>query len=212
MAVANSHGRENLLCIGPAHHCHLKGFIHFHLPSSMRIDTRHECVISHTRDRQPVAKRFYPAVLERGPKGTFAIWFPDFPDCVAGGAAQEDALAKSEVALAKAVDALAEADHPLPKPTAFEDISLPRGSRPIAYFAVSVEPPNPSERVNIYLPKNLITQADQRAEELGMSRSSFFGLAISVLIGRSYDMTSLMKPRSIIETGEKSSPVTRARK
>jgi predicted RNase H-like HicB family nuclease len=159
-----------------------------------------------------VAKRFYPAVLERGPKGSFAIWFPDFPGCVAGGKTQEDALARSEIALAKAVDALAEADHPLPQPTAFEEIGIPKGSKPIAYFAVSVEPPNPSERVNIYLPKNLITRADKRAEELGMSRSSFFGLAISSLIGWSYrDMTSLAAPRSIIQAGEKSSPIKRTR-
>ncbi len=157
-----------------------------------------------------MAKKFYPAVLERGPKGSFAIWFPDFPDCVAAGKTQEDALAKSEVALAKAVDALAEADHPLTQPTAFEDIRLPKGSRPIAYFAVSVEPPNPSERVNIYLPRNLITQADKRAEELGMSRSSFFGLAISSLIGWSFsERISLQLPRSKIQAGEKPSAVTR---
>ena len=159
-----------------------------------------------------MAKKFYPAVLERGPKGSFAIWFPDFPDCVAGGTTQEDALAKSEMALAKAVDALAETDRPLPQPTAFEDIALPKGSRPIAYFAVSVEPPNPSERVNIYLPRNLIMQADKKAQELGMSRSSLFGLAISSLIGLSFkEKVSLAMPRSKIETGEKSSPVKRRR-
>lgn len=159
-----------------------------------------------------MAKRFYPAVLERGPKGSFAVWFPDFSDCVAGGTTQEDALAKAEFALAKAVDALAEADRALPQPTAFEDILIPKASKPIAYFAVSVEPPNPSERVNIYLPRNLIARADKRAEELGMSRSSFFGLAISSLIGWSYkDMTSLTAPRSIIQTGEKPSPVKRRR-
>jgi predicted RNase H-like HicB family nuclease len=159
-----------------------------------------------------MAKRFYPAVLERGPKGSFAIWFPDFPGCVAGGKTQEDALARSEIALAKAVDALAEADHALPRPTAFEDIGIPKGSKPIAYFAVSVEPPNPSERVNIYLPRNLILQADKKAQELGMSRSSFFGLAISSIIGLSFkDRISLAAPRSIIQTGEKSSPAKRSR-
>lgn len=158
-----------------------------------------------------MTKKFYPAVLERGPKGAFAIWFPDFSGCVAGGATQNDALAKSELALAKVVDALAEADQPLPKPTPFEKISLPKGCRPIAYFAVAVEPPNPSERVNIYLPKNLIAQADKKAEELGMSRSSFFGLAVTSLIGRSQaitsligrsyaDITSLTMPRSKIRT------------
>jgi predicted RNase H-like HicB family nuclease len=159
-----------------------------------------------------MAKRFYPAVLEPGPKGSFAIWFPDFSDCVAGGKTPEDALAKAEFVLAKAVDALAETDRPLPQPTAFDAVSLPKGSRPIAYFAVSVEPPNPSERVNIYLPRNLIIQADKKAQELGMSRSSFFGLAISSLMGWSFkDKTSLTMPRSKIETGEKPSPARRKR-
>ena len=159
-----------------------------------------------------MGKRFYPAVLERGPKGSFAIWFPDFPGCVAGGKTQEDALARSEIALAKAVDALAEADHALPQPTAFEDIGIPKGSKPIAYFAVSVEPPNPSERVNIYLPRNLILQADKKAQDLGMSRSSFFGLAISSLIGWSYkEVASLTAARSIIQAGENSSPAKRSR-
>jgi predicted RNase H-like HicB family nuclease len=157
-----------------------------------------------------MAKRFYPAVLEPGPKGSFAIWFPDFSDCVAGGKTPEDALAKAEFVLAKAVDALAETDRPLPQPTAFDAVSLPKGSRPIAYFAVSVEPPNPSERVNIYLPRNLIMQADKKAQELGMSRSSFFGLAISSLMGWSFkDKTSLTMPRSKIETGEKAAPARR---
>ena len=159
-----------------------------------------------------MTKRFYPAVLEPGPKGSFAIWFPDFSDCVAGGKTPEEALEKAELVLAKAVDALAEADRPLPQPTAFEAISLPKASRPIAYFVVSVEPPNPSERVNIYLPRNLIMQADKKAQDLGMSRSSLFGLAISSLIGLSFkEKASLTMPRSKIETGEKSPPVKRRR-
>lgn len=159
-----------------------------------------------------MAKKFYPAVLECGTKGSFAIWFPDFPDCVAAGRTQEDALARAELALAKAVDAMAEADRVLPRATPFDEIRLPKGCQPVAYFAVSVEPPNPSERVNIYLPKNLILRADRKAEELGMSRSSLFGLAVSSLLGKQTvaDLTSLGKPRSKIQAGENSPP--RARK
>ncbi len=128
-----------------------------------------------------MSKRFYPAVLERGAKKTFALWYPDFPDCVAAGHSQEDTIAKAEQALAQAVDRLAERDQPLPEPTPFEAIALPKTF--IAFLMVGVEPPNPSERVNIYLPKNLLARADKRAEELGMSRSSFFGLAVSSLLG-----------------------------
>jgi Ribbon-helix-helix protein, copG family len=45
-----------------------------------------------------------------------------------------------------------------------------------------VDPPDPSERVNVYLPKSLISRVDRRAAELGMSRSSFFGLAVTTAL------------------------------
>jgi predicted RNase H-like HicB family nuclease len=124
-------------------------------------------------------RRFFPAVLERGPKGTFGAWFPDFPGCVAGGRSQQEAIERAEDALAQAVDALAEHGRPLPEPTPVEAIALPKGCDLVAYFMVGVDPPDPSERVNVYLPKSLLARADRHAAELGMSRSSFFGLAIS---------------------------------
>lgn len=130
-----------------------------------------------------MVKRFYPAVLERGGKETFAVWFPDFPDCVAAGTSQEEAVEKAETALTTALARSVEREEPQPRPTPFDEIVLPKGSHFLAFFAVGVEPPDPSERVNIYLPKSLIARADKRAAELGMSRSSFFGFAVSQLIG-----------------------------
>jgi predicted RNase H-like HicB family nuclease len=127
-------------------------------------------------------RRLYPAVLERGRKGTFGAWFPDFPGCVAAGKSQEEAIEKAENALAQAVDALVEQDRALPPPTPIERIVLPKGCDLLAYFIVGVDPPDPSERVNVYLPKSLIGQVDRRAAELGMSRSSFFGLAASTAL------------------------------
>jgi predicted RNase H-like HicB family nuclease len=130
-----------------------------------------------------VAKRFYPAVLEHCAKKTLAVWFPDFPGCVAAGMSQEQALEKAEHELTKAVAVVVEREQPLPDPTPFERITIPRGCNLIALCVIGVEPPDPSERVNVYLPKSLITRADKRAAELGMSRSSFFGLAISSMMG-----------------------------
>ena len=127
-------------------------------------------------------KQLYPAVLERGPKGAFGAWFPDFPGCVAGGRSHEQTIERAENALAQAVDGLFEHGRPLPPPTPIERIVLPRGCDFLAYFIVGVDPPDPSERVNVYLPKSLIGQIDRRAAELGMSRSSFFGLAASTAL------------------------------
>lgn len=130
-----------------------------------------------------MAQRFYPAVLERSTKSTFAVWLPDFPDCVAAGRSQEEAIEKAQYTLAHTVDSMAERDQKLPEPTAFDQIKVPKGANFVAFFVIGVEPPDPTERVNIYLPKSLIARADKRAAELGMSRSSFFGFAISGALG-----------------------------
>lgn len=142
-------------------------------------------------------KQLYPAVLERGAKGTFGAWFPDFPGCVAGGKSQEQTIEKAENLLAQAVDALAERDRPLPPPTSIERVVLPKGCHFLAFFIVGVDPPDPSERVNVYLPKSLIGRVDRRAAELGMSRSSFFGLAVTTALTRFPGFReSLTEPRS----------------
>jgi predicted RNase H-like HicB family nuclease len=136
------------------------------------------------------------AVLERGPRGTFGAWFPDFPGCVAARKSQEETIEKVERALAQTVDGLAEHDRALPEPTPIEHIALPRGCDLVAYFIVGVDPPDPSERVNVYLPKSLIGQIDRRAAELGMSRSSFFGLAATALIRFPGFRVDAAEPRS----------------
>ena len=143
-------------------------------------------------------RRLYPAVLERGPKGTFGAWFPDFLHCVAAGRSQEDTIERAERALAQAVDGWIEQGKPLPEPTPIERIVAPKGSDVVAYFIVGVDPPDPSERVNIYLPKSLIMRADKHAAEHGMSRSSYFGFAVKMALDAppGYWRTALAQPRS----------------
>jgi hypothetical protein len=91
---------------------------------------------------------------------------------------QEQALEKAEQELAQGMDAGLERGKPLPTPTPFEQIAIPRDCDMITFCVVGAEAPDPSERVNIYLPKSLLEQADKRAAEMGMSRSSFFGYAL----------------------------------
>jgi predicted RNase H-like HicB family nuclease len=129
-----------------------------------------------------MAHRFYPAVLERGEHDTYGVWFPDFPGAVAAARNQEDAMGKAEEILALAAEALAERGAPMPEPTAFDAIAIPKGCELVTAFAVRTTLPNPSERVNIYLPKALIERMDRRAEAQGMSRSSLAGFAISRML------------------------------
>jgi hypothetical protein len=49
--------------------------------------------------------------------------------------------------------------------------------------------------VNVYLSKSLIGRADRRAAELGMSRSSYFGYAVSLaLLSRPVETLSRIAP------------------
>ena len=92
---------------------------------------------------------------------------------------------------------MAEQGRALPAATPIEQIALPKGADVVAYFIVGVDPPDPSERVNVYLPKSLITRIDKRATELGMSRSSFFGFAATIALDWSPgSRTGVVDPRS----------------
>jgi len=130
-----------------------------------------------------MVQRFYPAVLERDEGGAFGVWFPDFPGVVAAARSQEEATARATTALAEGAEDLAFEGKPLPEPTPFDRVALPAGCDLVALVALGVDPPDQSERVNVYLPKTLLKRVDARAAELGMSRSSFFGFAVSLAMG-----------------------------
>ncbi len=146
-----------------------------------------------------MTQRFFPAVLERDEGGAYGVWFPDFPGAVAAGRTQEDALARATTAVAEAVEDLALAGQSLPEPTAIEAIELPKGCKPAAFVAIGVEPPDQSERVNVYLPKSLLKRVDARAAELGMSRSSFFGFAVSHAVTVGENIVDLLRRNQDLE-------------
>jgi predicted RNase H-like HicB family nuclease len=143
-----------------------------------------------------VAKRFYPAVLERDPSGVFGVWFPDFPGAVAAGHTQDEALAKAQDALTQAVVEWAERDIPLPEPTAIDAIKPPGEANVLTVLAFGAAPPDPSERVNVYLARSLIEQADAKAAAWGMSRSSLFGFALTRLLATPWGGLALEVPET----------------
>jgi predicted RNase H-like HicB family nuclease len=128
---------------------------------------------------------FYPAVMERGDGDTFAVWFPDWPGVVAGGLSQSAAMSKAERALALAAEEMAERGLPMPAPSDWEAFEVPSDCDLVVRFATKLTPPDVSERVNVYLPKSLIEQVDRAAATFGMSRSSYFGLAVSQVLSAS---------------------------
>jgi predicted RNase H-like HicB family nuclease len=129
---------------------------------------------------------FYPAILERGEGGTFAVWFPDWPGVVAGGRTQSDAMSKAEAALATAAEQRVEMGRPMPEPSDWDACDIPADCDLVVRFATRLTPPDISERVNVYLPKSLIEQVDRAAAAWGMSRSSFFGFAVKRVLSSAW--------------------------
>ncbi len=136
---------------------------------------------------------FYPAVLERGEGEAYAIWFPDFPDVVAGAVTQDEAMAKAETLLAEAAEALALDGKPIPVPSDLDGFELPEDCDLVVRFAVRVTPPDLSERVNVYLPRSIIERVDAQAAAMGMSRSSYFGWALTQVLGPRAVAAALLK-------------------
>jgi hypothetical protein len=68
--------------------------------------------------------------------------------------------------------------------------------------------------VNVYLPKSLIVRVDKRAAELGMSRSSFFGLAASSALGAfgNHQLLALSHRLSAERAPAKAGPVRRRKR
>ena len=136
---------------------------------------------------------FYPAVLERGEGEAYAIWFPDFPGVVGGAVSQDEAMAKAESLLAEAAEALAMDGKPIPVPSDLDDFDIPSDCDLVVRFAVRVTPPDLSERVNVYLPKSLIERVDAQAATMGLSRSSYFGWALTQVLGPRAAMAARLK-------------------
>ncbi len=137
-------------------------------------------------------RRFYPAVLEREANGYHGLWFPDFPGAVAAGKSQEEAMARGQDVLTAAMQARAEQDGALPPPTPIEAIEIPDDCDFVTFLAVGATPPDPSERVNVYLPRSLIERVDRAATDWGMTRSSFFGLAVTRLMVNSTESAGFL--------------------
>jgi hypothetical protein len=91
-------------------------------------------------------------------------------------------MGKAHDVLTRAVQSHAEREAALPAPTPVEAIVIPADCELVTFLAVGATPPDPSERVNVYLPRSLIERIDAAAGSWGMTRSSLFGLAATQLL------------------------------
>lgn len=126
-----------------------------------------------------MAKRTYPIMLEPA-EGGYGVSFPDLPGCVSFGTRYDSAIANAEEALSLHLEGIVEDGESLPEATPLESLMLdhPDRSPQTVWALVTVEAPDASERVNIYLARSLLERIDRFVgAEGGRNRSTFFAMA-----------------------------------
>lgn len=134
----------------------------------------------------------YVAYLEPASDG-YGVSFPDLPGCVSHGRDLDDAAAQAKDALSLHLEGMAEDGEKIPDATSAHDL-VGDMTRPgnIVLAMITVEAPDESDRVNVYLPKSLLERVDAYvAANAPINRSTFFGAAARLLLARSPALSQL---------------------
>jgi predicted RNase H-like HicB family nuclease len=127
-----------------------------------------------------MAKLFYPAVLEKEPRSSYGLIFPDFPGLVSAGHSAEHALINAHEALAGHVAILVRHGEPLPQATPMEALPADPDIRMIAVTLVAVTLPGKAKRINVTLDEALLEEIDKVAD----NRSRFLADAARAELAR----------------------------
>ncbi|KQW79695.1 type II toxin-antitoxin system HicB family antitoxin [Brevundimonas sp. Root1279] len=127
-----------------------------------------------------MATRTYIAVVEESSQGGYGVWFPDLPGCVSAGDDLDEACTNAVEALSLHLDGMIEDGQEPPEARSMDqvdkDLDKPAGR--FIYSAITAEVEDDGERVNVYLPKSLLTQIKRFGERTGIdNRSTFLRLA-----------------------------------
>jgi predicted RNase H-like HicB family nuclease len=104
----------------------------------------------------------YIAILRKDPDSDYGVNFPDFPGCITAGSTLDEARAMAAEALEFHVDGMIEDGDPIPEPSSLESVmSDPDNRDGVAILVDLPRKPNPSVRVNVMLPQDLIEAIDR---------------------------------------------------
>ena len=100
-------------------------------------------------------RRYFPAQVEEGPKGSFGVWFADLPGCVSAGASVGEALEGAHEALSLHIAGMLEDGEEIP---AASEPRLEKGS--VAVSMVGVTLPGRKKRVNVTIDEGVLAAID----------------------------------------------------
>ncbi|WP_298136213.1 type II toxin-antitoxin system HicB family antitoxin [Acidiferrobacter sp.] len=120
----------------------------------------------------------YPVVIEPGTDTTaYGVIVPDLPGCFSAGDTLDEAMSHAEEAIAAWMDAALDAGQAIPRPSDMETLRKAHKA-PTSWIwgLVTIDPAgldDTTERINISLPRRVLSRLDAQAKAAGESRSGF---------------------------------------
>ena len=119
----------------------------------------------------------YPIAIEPGTESTaFGVIVPDLPGCFSAGDTLDEAMAGAEEAAAAWIDATLDAGGAIPVASSLDVVQVNPDYAGWAFGVITLDPAlfdDTIERVNLTLPRRVLSRLDALAKAAGESRSGF---------------------------------------
>ena len=119
----------------------------------------------------------YPVAIEIGnKKHSYGVVVPDLAGCYSAGETMDEALENAKEAIGLHIDGLLDDNEKVPIPSAIEKYRKNKEFKGFVWALVEIDPAildDKVERVNITLPRRILSRLDARASAAGESRSGY---------------------------------------
>ena len=119
----------------------------------------------------------YPIAIETGGQDSaFGVVVPDLPGCFSAGDTLDEALVNAQEAIAAWVEAELDAGRGIPPASELGALQRQRAYKGWAWAIAEVDPArfdDTIERINITLPRRVLSKLDAAAKAAGESRSGY---------------------------------------
>jgi predicted RNase H-like HicB family nuclease len=120
----------------------------------------------------------YPIAIEMGgPKKSWGVVVPDLPGCFsAADSGIDEAIENAKEAIELWIEVVLDKEMEIPRPSKITDLQKKKEYKGWIWAVAEVDPALLSdeiERINITLPKRVLSRLDAKAKKAGESRSGF---------------------------------------
>jgi predicted RNase H-like HicB family nuclease len=120
----------------------------------------------------------YPIAIEMGgPKKSWGVVVPDLPGCFsAADSGIDEAIENAKEAIELWIEVVLDKEMEIPRPSMITDLQKKKEYKEWIWAVAEVDPALLSdeiERINITLPKRVLSRLDAKAKKAGESRSGF---------------------------------------